>query len=64
MEAAEVLEGLAPGDLVLLGVAGPGDRVRPQAQPWQPQDAGVASAAGKATPRGDAAGALTSTMGR
>lgn len=63
MEAAEVLEGLAPGELVLLGEAAPGERVRPQAVRWQPQGAG-AVADGRTDPTREMSRALTGVMGR
>lgn len=63
MEAAEVLDGLAQGDLVLLGDAAPGARVRPQAVRWQPQGAGAA-AAGRTDATREMGRALTSAMGR
>jgi HlyD family secretion protein len=59
LEAVEVLEGLEDGDLVLLDESlRPGQRVRPEPVPWQPQGAG-----GQST-REDPLRALGATMGR
>lgn len=64
LAAAEVLEGLAPGDLVLLGDAvQAGQRVRPQATPWQATGA-VAASHGAADGGREMSRALTGAMGR
>lgn len=60
LDAAEVLQGLNPGDLVLLGGAvEPGARIRTQTVPWQP---GQPAAPRAAAP--DVGSALTNAMGR
>ncbi|MDZ4396335.1 efflux RND transporter periplasmic adaptor subunit [Hydrogenophaga sp.] len=60
LDAAEVLEGLAEGDEVLIGgVPKVDDRVRVRPVPWQP---GQRMAPGAAAP--DAGAALTNAMGR
>ncbi|MFD0669189.1 efflux RND transporter periplasmic adaptor subunit [Ramlibacter sp. MAHUQ-53] len=62
LEAAEVVQGLAAGDLVLLGAdVEAGQRVRPQARAWQPQ--GTAGIPRIDTP-GEMGRALSSAMGR
>lgn len=62
MEAAEVLEGLAAGDLVLTGAAEPGQRMRPQPVHWQPQ--GLGATGGTSDPAREAGRALAGAMGR
>lgn len=60
LDAAEVLQGLAAGDAVLLGgEVEPGARVRARTVAWQPGTAGPAGGAGA-----DAGSALTNAMGR
>ncbi|MGE0100479.1 MAG: efflux RND transporter periplasmic adaptor subunit [Hydrogenophaga sp.] len=60
LDAAEVVEGLAEGDVVLVDDhAQAGDRVRVRLVPWQP---GQRMASGAASP--DAGAALTNAMGR
>ncbi|PZO10702.1 MAG: efflux RND transporter periplasmic adaptor subunit [Burkholderiales bacterium] len=60
LDAAEVVEGLAEGDLVLIGGTPQADnRVRVRSVPWQP---GQRMAPGAAAP--DAGAALTNAMGR
>lgn len=60
LDAAEVLQGLNPGDLVLLGgTVEPGARIRTQTVPWQP---GKPAAARAAAP--DVGSTLTNAMGR
>jgi HlyD family secretion protein len=67
LDAAEVLQGLSAGDLVLLGdQVKAGARVRVQTVPWQPgkpATPGVAGAA-KGAAGADAGSALTNAMGR
>lgn len=64
LEAAEVVEGLAPGDLVLLGDAvQAGQRVRPQATAWHPTGA-VASTARPMDGAREMSRAITGAMGR
>jgi HlyD family secretion protein len=67
LDAAEVLQGLSAGDLVLLGdQVKAGARVRVQAVPWQPgkpTTPGVAGAA-KGAAGADAGSALTNAIGR
>ena len=58
LDAAEVLEGLMPGDIVLLGgTAKPDQRVRLKMQPWQPS---APTGPGTLTPPGAAAAASAS----
>ncbi|MDM7942801.1 MAG: efflux RND transporter periplasmic adaptor subunit [Hydrogenophaga sp.] len=60
IDAAEVLDGLVEGELVLIGGSpGPDDRVRLRRVPWQP---GQPLAPGAGAP--DAGAALTNAMGR
>ena len=60
LDVAEVLEGLAAGDVVLLGVAvKPGDRVRPR-----PLEGLAVAAARPKSAGGDAGSALTNAIGR
>ena len=62
LDAAEVLEGLAAGDTVLLGVAlKPGSRVRVV---FQPQTAASLSKSARNAAREDAGAALSNAMGR
>jgi HlyD family secretion protein len=67
LDAAEVLQGLSAGDLVLLGdQIKAGARIRVQTVPWQPgkpATPGVAGAA-KGAAGAEAGSALTSAMGR
>jgi HlyD family secretion protein len=63
LDAAEVLQGLSAGDLVLLGdQVKAGARVRVQTVAWQPGGAVAAKAKGAAG--ADAGSALTNAMGR
>ncbi len=72
LDAAEVLDGLAQGDAVLLvGEPKPGQRVRVKVQAWQPSvSAGpgalmaTGAAAGSAARPPDAGSAMTNAMGR
>ena len=66
MDAAEVLQGLNAGDLVLLGgQVKAGSRVRAQTVPWQPGKSATRGGTGVAGVRGAEAGsALTNAMGR
>lgn len=60
LAAAEVVQGLAAGELVLLGASvQPGQRVRPRPEPWSAAEP-LAAASG----RGEGAAALSNAMGR
>ena len=60
LAAAEVVKGLAAGELVLLGASvQPGQRVRPRPEPWSAAEP-LAAASG----RGEGAAALSNAMGR
>jgi HlyD family secretion protein len=61
LDAAEVLEGLREGDLVLLApTLAAGARVRPQALAWEPARSPLARAGGA----GDAMSGLSQAVGR
>ncbi|MBL0421701.1 efflux RND transporter periplasmic adaptor subunit [Ramlibacter sp. AW1] len=60
LDAAEVLDGLSAGDLVLMGPApAPGRRVHAEPVPWQPGNDALPE-----SPGGGAAAALSNSMGR
>ena len=66
LDAAEVLQGLSAGDLVLLGgQVKAGSRVRTQTVPWQPGKSATRGGTGVAGAQGAEAGsALANAMGR